>query len=112
MQFYSAFVTVLALFTALIIFDVYNKETNLIVGHALFGIVSAAGVYILSASGSELTAWLILGTFAVLTLLGYVIKKAKERRAAGSPSLGPGGTPPTGTSGSTGPQPSAGATRA
>lgn len=108
MQFYSAFVTVLALFTALIIFDVYNKETNLIVGHGLFGIVAAAGVYILSANGSELTAWFLLGSFAVLVLLGYVIKKAKERRAPQPPPLGPGGTPPTGAAG---PLPSAGATR-
>ena len=109
MQFYSAFVTVLALFTALIIFDIYNKETNLIMGHALFGLVTASGIYILSANGSELTAWMILGCFSVLTLLGYVIKKAKERRASsGQTPLGPGGTPPTG---GVGPQPSAGATR-
>jgi hypothetical protein len=108
MQFYSAFVTVLALFTALIIFDIYSKETNLIATHALFGAVVSAGIYMLSASGSELTAWLLLGTFAVLTLLGYVIKKAKERRAPQPPPLGPGGTPPTGAAG---PLPSAGATR-
>jgi lipopolysaccharide export LptBFGC system permease protein LptF len=90
-----------ALFFSLIILDVFRRETNLIIGHALFGIITGGLMIVLCTNGMGPVAWGLLLIPAVSLVLGWIIMMGRRKSyhppgvlPANSSMLGPGGTPP------------------
>ncbi len=88
-------ITSVALFTALVILDLYRQEFSLIIGHILFGFATSLGMLVLCQRNSQGLAWMLLALPLILVVLGLAIKVIKENsqppiRPEPTP-LGPGG---------------------
>lgn len=62
-----------ALFTAIVIMDLYQKDYKLIFGHSLLGFVSLLLMFYLCEKTAEKVAWGILITPFILIFLGWSI---------------------------------------
>lgn len=100
-----------ALFLALVILDIFQQNTQLIPGHALFGVISTLLMAILCQKGAQMAAWGLFILPLVLLIIGWGImvmrKDSRQRTAKVMPyspcgctrrpcqcpgMLGPGGT--------------------
>lgn len=81
-------ITTVALFTAIVLLDLFRADYTFIPVHAILGAVAYLLMAALCQRGAALGAWILLGTPLVLLILGWIVwatkweLKASQARAA------------------------------
>jgi hypothetical protein len=65
-------IAVTAYFVAVILLDLYNRNWNLVPGHALFGVFAVLLILFICERASETVAWILFAAPFGLALLGYL----------------------------------------
>ena len=68
-------ITTAALFVAIILIDLYNRDWNRVPGHGLFGAFAVLLMGFICDKSSESVAWILLVAPFALVFLGYFIRR-------------------------------------
>lgn len=66
-------ITITAIFTAVILLDLYHRDWRRVPGHALFGVFATLLVLFLCERTSELVAWTLIAAPILFAILGWIM---------------------------------------
>lgn len=70
-----------ACFVAIILLNLYNRDWKRIPGHALLGVFAVLITLFICEKGSDVVAWVLLGTPFLLVFIGYWVSVWFETKA-------------------------------
>ena len=73
-------ITSAAIFIAILVLDLYQKEYEYVLGHVIWGLVATLLINILCEKGMGLAAWALLLFPIAIILLGILYVKIEEQR--------------------------------
>jgi membrane-anchored protein YejM (alkaline phosphatase superfamily) len=71
-----------AIFIAILVLDLYQKEYEYVLGHVIWGLIATLLINILCDKGMGFAAWALLFFPIVIILLGILYVKIEEQRKA------------------------------
>jgi hypothetical protein len=69
-----------AIFIAIVVLDLFQKEYEYVLGHIVWGIIATLLISILCQKGMGFAAWVLLFVPVILILLGLLYVKIEEQR--------------------------------
>jgi hypothetical protein len=79
-SFCAPVITSAAIFIAILVLDLYQKEYEYVLGHMIWGLIATLLINILCDKGMGIAAWALLFFPIVLVLFGILYVKINEQR--------------------------------